>query len=254
MSDQQPVLTEVSDGVMLITLNRPESLNAISAGLTAGLIAAMKQADQDDSVKAIVLTGAGRAFCAGVDLKEISGAGEGNVLDNDKEFVAAFANCRKPLIGAINGIVVTGGLEMAMCCDFLYASSTARFGDTHAKVGVMPTWGMSQRLSRLVGINRAREMSLSGQLIDVQTAFDWGMVNKICSPDSLLEETMEKAKQIAANRTSAVMGIRKLMNNGWATTLTEGLSFEDAWSRPHNNEVDFSEMNDRLSQVSKSNR
>ncbi|NKI15933.1 enoyl-CoA hydratase [Spongiibacter sp. KMU-166] len=252
MSDQQPVLTEIADGVMLITLNRPASLNAMSGGLVDGLSAALNQADSNDDVRVIVLTGAGRAFCAGVDLKELSEGG--SVLDDDVSLTGAFANCRKPLIGAINGAAFTGGLEMALNCDFLYAANTARFGDTHAKVGLMPTWGMSQRLSRIIGINRAREMSLSGSPIDAQTAFEWGLVNKICSGESVLQEAMDKAREIAENHADAVVGIRKLMNDGWETSLAGGLELEDKLSRPFNDAVDFSAMAGRLGQVKKSNR
>lgn len=252
MNDQQAVLTEIADGVMLITLNRPASLNAMSKGLVDGLSAALNLANSNDDVRVIVLTGAGRAFCAGVDLKELSEGG--SVLDDDSHMLDAFANCRKPLIGAINGAAVTGGLEMALNCDFLYAANTARFGDTHAKVGLMPTWGMSQRLSRIIGINRAREMSLSGGLIDAQTAFEWGLVNKVCSGESLVQEAMDKAREIAENRTDAVLGIKKLINDGWKTSLAAGMELEDQLSRPFNQAVDFSVMADRLGQVKKSNR
>lgn len=133
MTDTQDVLSAISDGVMLITLNRPEQYNALSKGLINGLVSAMNEAESNDTVKAIVLTGAGKAFCAGVDLKELSDGAD--MLSDDEALLSAFNNCTKPLIGAINGVVVTGGLEMALNCDFLYASSNARFGDTHAKVG-----------------------------------------------------------------------------------------------------------------------
>lgn len=252
MSDQQAVLSEIRDGVMLITLNRPQHLNAISRSLVDGLVAAMRAAEADAQVRVIVLTGAGKAFCAGVDLKELSEGG--SVLDDDADLLQAFADCSKPLIGAINGVVVTGGLELALNCDFLYAADSARFGDTHAKVGLMPTWGMSQKLSRIVGINRAREMSLSGALIDARTAQDWGLVNRICSAETLLEETLSRAREIAANQAEAVAGIRKLVNDGWAMSLGQGLELEDQRSRPFNASRDFSVMAERLAQVKKSNR
>ncbi|RLQ21875.1 enoyl-CoA hydratase [Seongchinamella sediminis] len=252
MSAQQAVLTELSEGVMLITLNRPQSYNAISRALVDGLVAAMRQAEADDTVRAIVMTGAGKAFCAGVDLKELS-AGD-DVLADDDELQAVFSACSKPLVGAINGVAVTGGLELALHCDFLYAADNARFGDTHARVGLMPTWGMSQKLSRIVGINRAREMSLAGALIDAQTALDWGLVNKVCSAETLLQETLATARQIAGNQTAAVSGIRKLVNDGWQTTLAQGLAIEDERSRPFNAAQDVSVMAERLGQVKKSNR
>ncbi|QFU75415.1 enoyl-CoA hydratase [Halioglobus maricola] len=252
MPNQSPVLTEISDGVMLITLNRPQSLNAMSKGLVDGVVAAMKQAEADENVKVIVITGAGKAFCAGVDLKELSEGGD--VLEADSELQTVFPNCSKPIIGAINGVAVTGGLELALNFDFLYAADTARIGDTHAKVGLMPTWGMSQKLSRIIGINRAREMSLSGALIDAQTAMDWGLVNKVCKPENLLQEVMDKAREIAANHAEAVAGIRKLINDGWCTSLSDGLKLEGERSQPFNDALDFSVMGERLGQVKKSNR
>jgi len=254
MSNQSAVKTEIIDQVMLITLNRPDSLNAISPSLVNGIVSAFDQAENNNDVNVIVITGAGKAFCAGVDLKVISTSDGNSVLDNDDDLIAAFENCTKPLIGAINGAAFTGGLELALHCDFLYACDSARFGDTHAKVGLMPTWGMSQKLSRIVGINRAREMSLSGGSIDAQTAFNWGLVNRICDADNLLQDTLKKAKEIAANRPDAVAGIRMLMNTGWRKNLKSGLKLEEKNSRPFNDKVDFSVMLDRLNQVKKSNR
>jgi len=252
MAKEQTVLIDVHDAVATITLNRPTSLNAMSEGLVAGLISALSQAESDESVHAIVLTGAGKAFCAGVDLKELSKGG--SVLDEDSAIQQALRNCSKPLIGAINGAAFTGGLELALHCDFLYAAESARFGDTHAKVGLMPAWGMSQKLSRIIGINRARELSLSGGSIDAQTAFEWGLVNKIYSAENLLEQTQNKAKEIATNEVNAVQGIRMLMNEGWATNLKQGLELEDKHSRPFNDTIDFSKMSERLNQVKKSNQ
>lgn len=252
MSDQPPVLTEVQEQVMLITLNRPQSLNALSSTMVDGLVAALALAEDDDGVKAIVMTGAGKAFCAGVDLKELSQGG--SVLENDSAFQHALAHCSKPLLGAINGAAVTGGLELALYCDFLYAADSARFGDTHARVGLMPTWGMSQKLPRIIGINRAREMSLSGALINAETALAWGLVNRVCSADSLLADTMEKASEIAGNHSAAVVAIRQLIADGWNTTLESGLQLEDDRSRPFNDDQDLSVMEQRLGQVKKSNR
>lgn len=252
MPDRHAVLSEKLDGVMLITLNRPQRFNAISTALVNGIVEAMTAAENDDDVKVVVLTGAGKAFCAGVDLKELSNGGD--VISNDAALLDAFSHFTKPLIGAINGVAVTGGLEMALYCDFLYAATTARFGDTHAKVGLLPTWGMSQKLPRIVGINRAREMSLGGALINASTAFDWGLVNKICEPENLLSITLDKAKEIAANQLDVVVGVRKLINEGWDTSLSEGLALEYEYSRPFNKAVDVSGMTERLGQVKAHNR
>lgn len=178
------VLVEIADGVAIITLNRPEAMNALSLALRRGLHDAMRRVDADDAVRAIVLTGAGtRAFTAGLDLKELgsqAGAlGAANATSASDNPVKAIESCRKPVIGAINGVAITGGFEVALACDILIASENARFADTHARVGVMPGWGLSQKLSRLIGISRAKELSLSGNFLDAATAERWGLVNRV---------------------------------------------------------------------------
>ncbi|WP_166424650.1 enoyl-CoA hydratase [Paraglaciecola sp. 20A4] len=247
-----PVLTETIGKVALITLNRPDRLNAISEGLSTALIKAIKSADAAKDVNVIVLTGAGRAFCAGVDLKDVAG-NDSNIIES-RDMTDTFAQCTKPIIGAINGAAITGGLELALCCDFLYAADSAIFGDTHAKVGLMPTWGMSQKLPRIIGISRAREMSLSGDIIDASTAMQWGLVNKLCSKETLLEETLTKAQSIAEHIQGNTQKMKKLINEGWQSTLEQGLLLEEKYSFPHNRTVDLAEMMKVLEQVKKKNK
>ncbi|WP_159819295.1 enoyl-CoA hydratase [Colwellia sp. 20A7] len=247
-----PVLTEQIGKVALITLNRPGRLNAISEGMTSALINAIKTADAAKDVNVIVLTGAGRAFCAGVDLKDIAD-NDSNIVE-EREMMETFEQCKKPIIGAINGAAMTGGLELALYCDFLYAADSAIFGDTHAKVGLMPTWGMSQKLPRIIGINRTREMSLSGDIIDASTAMQWGLVNKLCSKETLLEETLTKAQSIAEHIQINTQNLKKLINEGWKSTLEQGLLLEEKYSFPHNKTVDFGEMMAVLEKVKKKNR
>ena len=247
-----PVLTEQHGKVALITLNRPDRLNAISEGLSKALITAIKTADSAKDVNVIVLTGNGRAFCAGVDLKDVAG-NDADIIQS-RGMTDAFAQCTKPIIGAINGAAMTGGLELALSCDFLYADDSAIFGDTHAKVGLMPTWGMSQKLSRIIGINRTREMSLSGDIIDAQTAMQWGLVNKLFSKETLLEETLNKAQAIAEHTQGISQNLKKLMNEGWSCTLEQGLLLEEKYSFPHNRTVDMAEMMQVLERVKKKNK
>ena len=150
----------------------------------------MRDLAEDPEVRAIVLTGAGeRAFTAGLDLKEL-GSDTSNLgaasSDSDDNPVKAIENCPQPVIGAINGVAITGGFEVALACDILIASTNARFADTHARVGILPGWGLSQKLSRCIGLSRAKELSLTGNFIDADTACAWGLVNRVTAPEDLL--------------------------------------------------------------------
>jgi enoyl-CoA hydratase len=194
------VETDIADGVAVVTLNRPEAMNALSKALRAELAAVMVEMDRRDDVRAVVLTGAGtRAFTAGLDLKELgsdaSAMGDATGETPQANPVKAIEQCRKPVIGAINGVAITGGFELALACDVLIASENARFADTHARVGIMPGWGLSQKLSRLIGLYRAKELSLSGNFLDAATAERWGLVNRVVPADQLLSA----AKKLAAD-------------------------------------------------------
>ncbi|MFM2020794.1 MAG: hypothetical protein RJB02_502, partial [Pseudomonadota bacterium] len=165
------VTTQIEDGIAIVTLNRPEAMNALSRALRAELAAAMRAVDADDAVRCVILTGAGeRAFTAGLDLKELgtdtSNLGAANATSAEENPVKAIEQCRKPVIGAINGVAITGGFEVAIACDILIASTNARFADTHARVGILPGWGLSQKLSRMIGISRAKQLSFSGNFLD----------------------------------------------------------------------------------------
>ena len=167
------VLITRDDAVATVTLNRPEAMNALSKALRAELAAAMREVAADDKIRAIILTGAGeRAFTAGLDLKELgadtSNLGAANAKSANENPVRAIELCPQPVIGAINGVAITGGFEVALACDIRIASTNARFADTHARVGVMPGWGLSQKLSRLIGISRAKELSLTGNFVDAE--------------------------------------------------------------------------------------
>ena len=185
------LLIDKSDGVATVTINRPEAMNAMSRGLRVALDQTFKGLRDDDDIRAVVLTGAGeRAFTAGLDLKElgVEGLGAANATTPDDNPVLAVLQCGKPVIGAINGVAITGGFELALACDVLIASTNARFADTHARVGITPGWGLSQKLSRIVGIYRAKELSLTGNFIDAATACDWGLVNRVVPAADLMAE------------------------------------------------------------------
>ncbi len=227
------VLVEVEDRVATVTLNRPESRNAISSELHNQLDAAITELDERDDVGCIVLTGADPAFCAGMDLKSL--ATENRSTQQERQRQAArfemLTPHQAPIIGAINGPTVTGGLELAMCCDFLIASERARFADTHARVGVMPGGGMTIRLPQLVGIDRARRMSFTGDYIDAETARDWGLVVEVVPHEALLPRARELAATIASIPNEYVRELRRGYAEISALSGAEALAAENRWSR-----------------------
>jgi len=236
------VLLDIDDGVAVVTLNRPEAMNALSSALRSQLYRVMTQVDADDAVRAVVLTGAGeRAFTAGLDLKELgstAGAlGSANATGADENPVKAIELCRKPVIGAINGVAITGGFEVALACDILIASDKARFADTHARVGVMPGWGLSQKLSRLIGISRAKELSLSGNFLDAATAERWGLVNRVVPASELLVTAKALARDIASADPDFIAAYKKLIDDGFARPFGEAMALEHERSSAANRAV-----------------
>ena len=215
------VLLDIEDGVATVTLNRPQAMNALSKALRSQLYQVMKQVDADDSVRAVILTGSGeRAFTAGLDLKEL-GSEEGalgapNAEGADENPVKAIELCRKPVIGAINGVAITGGFEVAIACDVLVASTNARFADTHARVGIVPGWGLSQKLSRMIGISRAKERSFTGNFLDAETAKSWGLVNHVVAPDELLPLARKLASDMASIDPAFLAQYKRLIDDGYA--------------------------------------
>ena len=234
------------NGVALVTLNRPEAHNALNRALSEAITTTFAELAVADSVRAIVLTGAGRAFCAGVDLKALTDEPELLSFGPESPIIIALEQCPQPIIGAVNGAAVTGGFELALACDYLFASEQARFADTHARVGILPGWGLSQKLSRIIGVNRAREMSLTGNFIDAQRAEAWGLVNRVRASESLLDEALASASQIADGDPNAVVALKSLMNDGVKETLGNALVMEGERGNAFAKTVDFSQMSDRL--------
>jgi enoyl-CoA hydratase len=208
------VLVDVVDGVATITLNRPGARNALSRALTYALWDAVGAAGDDPSVSAVIVTGADPAFCAGVDLKEVTGetppsaaprdAGMGPERDTNGLF-RFLPVIDKPVIGAINGVAVTGGLEIALQCTFLVASQRARFADTHARVGVMPGGGITVLMAQSMGLRRAVEMSLTGNFLTADEAFGLGLVNHVVPHEELLPFTQRLAADIVDNDQRSVL-------------------------------------------------
>jgi enoyl-CoA hydratase len=233
------ILTELDPaGYAVVTLNRPAALNALSRALMAQLSDAIDALQADPAVRVLILTGAGKAFCAGLDLKELGGGqaalggGEHGVAARDP--VAALARFTGPVIGAINGVAVTGGFELALACDVLLASPQARFADTHARVGIAPGWGLSQRLSRAIGIYRAREVSLTGNWVSAEQAAAWGFVNRVVPADGLLDAARRLAGDMLSCVPEMLVRYKSIIDDGFALPFGEGMNLEKARSREFN--------------------
>lgn len=234
---ESPVLLEVAEGVATVTLNRPAARNAISRRLLSELQSTMTTLARSDDVGAVVLTGRDPAFCAGLDLKELSAGTE--LLDlGDRaaqETSSPWTPLGKPLIGAINGVAVTGGLELALHCDFLIASERAAFADTHARIGVMPGWGVSVLLPQRVGFAMARRMSFTGDFVDAPTALRTGLVTEVVPHDRLLATAQHVAATVAANNRPAVLKLhasyRRIEAEITARQLALELETSNEWRR-----------------------
>ena len=236
------LLVDIADSVALVTLNRPEAMNALSRALRAELHSTLSRLDTDPAVKVIVLTGAGdRAFTAGLDLKELGEDPDGlkaaNATEPSENPAWAVIACRKPVIGAINGVAITGGFEIALACDVLICSTRARFADTHARVGITPGWGLSQKLSRLIGPYRAKELSLTGNFLDAETAYAWGLVNRVVAPEDLISTALKLAADMAQIDAEMLMGYKSMIDEGYEMSLRQGLELEHARSVAHNRGV-----------------
>jgi enoyl-CoA hydratase len=233
------IIVDKSERVGVITLNRPEAMNALSRGLRAALHDAVVELANDPEISVLVLTGAGRAFTAGLDLKELGneGLGAANATGAAENPVLALDECAKPVIGAINGVAITGGFEVALACDVLIASTNARFADTHARVGIMPGWGLSQKLSRSVGIYRAKELSLSGNFLDARTAYEWGLVNRVVEPDELMPAALKLAADMASIPVDTLSLYKKIIDEGYDLPFGEAMDLEQRLSTANNRTV-----------------
>ncbi|MBU9764143.1 enoyl-CoA hydratase [Mycobacterium sp. TNTM28] len=246
------VRTAEHGAVRVLTLNRPESRNALGRELIEELYAALDAADVDEAVRVIVLTGADPAFCAGIDLKEAQSLG----MDYFEKFqshncITKTGELRTPIIGAINGATFTGGLEMALGCDFLIASDRAVFADTHARVGILPGGGMTARLPHVVGAAMARRLSMTGEVVDAARAERLGLVTEVVPHDRLLPRALELAGQIAEVPAPTMAGLKEIYLRGSAPLIGPALDAEQAIAGAQ--ERDFDGLGDRYRAVSQRN-
>ena len=233
-----PLTVTVEDGVAVLTLNRPEALNALSAALRGALVAALDEMDAREDVRTIILTGSGRAFTAGLDVKELESSAT-DVSENvaDTDIGAAISRLRMPIIAAINGLAVTGGFEITLSCDIVLAAESAWFADTHVKIGLLPGWGLSQRLSRAVGVYRAKEISLTARRVTATEAAELGFVNRVVPDADLMGEAMGMARQIAAAQPRVATALKTLIDDGYGLSLDDALRLEAESSTRFNSEV-----------------
>lgn len=221
------LLTGDHGAVRVVTMNRPEARNALGAELIEALYAALDAADADEAVRAVVLTGTDPAFCAGVDLKQAQSLG----LEYFERFqthncITKTGQMRTPIIGAINGATFTGGLEMALGCDFLIASERAVFADTHARVGILPGGGMTARLPRVVGAAMARRLSMTGEVVDAARAERLGLVTEVVPHSQLMERALELAGQIAEVPGPIMAGLKEIYVRGTDPVISPALAAE----------------------------
>jgi enoyl-CoA hydratase len=224
-------------GLTVVTLNRPAVANAMNTQMGRDLLAFFDGVNADPLAhRCIVMTGAGdKAFCAGGDLKERQGMSDETWQAQHLLFeraIRAFIGCPVPVLGAINGAAYAGGCELALCCDFLYASETARFALTEVTLGIMPGAGGTQSLPRAVGERRAKEIILTGRPFSARDACEWGMVNRLCSPEKLLAEALETARRIADNAPISVRQAKHAIHYGLQMDLASGMMLEiEAYNR-----------------------
>lgn len=217
-------------GIAIITLNRPEALNAFDKVVINEVLTALKDAEKDEKVRVIVLTGTGeKAFSAGADIKAMQGmtplrARELSILGNN--LCRTIEDCGKPVIAAINGYALGGGLEVAMACDLRIASEKARMGQTEINIGLIPGWGGTQRLTRLIGKTRAKELVFTGRIIDARTAEQWGLVNMVFPAEGFMEHVRKFVAELAEKAPVALQIAKSLINKGADVDLEVALTLE----------------------------
>jgi enoyl-CoA hydratase len=241
------ILVNKSSGIATVTLNRPEKLNALNRELRSAFCRVMQELRDDPEAGVVIITGAGRAFCAGLDLRELGTSGlreEGNVT-----FVTVIEDMRVPVIAAVNGFAVTGGFELALACDMIIATEEAQFADTHARVGVMPGGGMSARLPRAVGIRKAKELSLTGNYLPAREAELMGLVNRVVRKDELLPVANEIATQILSANQEVVRQMKRLYDLTTRASLHDGLRIEQDFFRAFNSGSSLRDFENRRESV-----
>ncbi|SHI83569.1 enoyl-CoA hydratase [Palleronia salina] len=222
------IIVEIEDHVALIRLNRPDAMNALNSALLGELGQAVREADQNEKVRCIVITGSEKAFAAGADIKEMA---EKSFVDvySDNLFGDSFTpleQCRKPIIAAVAGYALGGGCELAMVCDFIIAADTAKFGQPEINLGVIAGLGGTQRLTRLVGKSKSMEMHLTGRFMDAEEAERAGLVSRVVPAKKLMETAMAAAQKITEKSQLSVVACKEAVNRSYETTLAEGILHE----------------------------
>lgn len=241
------LLTEISDeGWAILRLNRPERLNTLSISLRKALIAEVARLEADPAVRVLILTGNGRAFSAGLEVSEWDSADGPAAGAWAHDPVAALRGFSGPVIGAINGLCVTGGLELALACDLLVAAQGARFADTHSRVGLLPGWGGSVRLAERVGLARATELALTARFLSDQEALDWGLINHLVPPEALLPTALDLARQSLAAPAGGVEAYKALLRKGAGVPYDQALEIERETAIALNSQVSAAEIQARI--------
>lgn len=224
------LLIETTEGITTLTINRPQVLNALNSEVVRELECALYGLDLDAAVQAVVLTGAGeKAFVAGADIREmaeISSYEAREFAGRGQRLMQLINRMRKPVIAAVNGYALGGGLELALACDFIYASEKAKFGFPEVGLGVIPGFGGTQNLARLIGPNKANELVFSGRIISAAKALSWGIVNELFAPEDLLAKALETAREIAGKGPLGVAYAKDAIVNGLNMAKDDGFRYE----------------------------
>ena len=224
----ETIIVEIEDHVALIRLNRPDALNALNTQLLGELCQALEEADANDKVRCIVITGSEKAFAAGADIREMSTKSYVEVFTENlfADADARIAAIRKPIIAAVAGYALGGGCELAMMCDFIIAADSAKFGQPEINLGVIPGMGGSQRLTRFIGKAKAMDMNLTGRFMDAEEAERSGLVSRVVPARKLIEEALAAAQKIAEKSMIAVMAAKEAVNRAYEVPLSEGMLVE----------------------------
>ncbi len=242
------VLVERAEGIATVTLNRPDARNALSSALRRALRDTFVELARDREVGVVILTGAGKAFCAGLDLKELGERGPGSggeIADGGTGLVETIERFPNPVIGAINGYAITGGFELALACDVLIGCPETRFADTHARVGILPGWGLSQKLPRLIGPVRAKMVSFTGNFIDAGEAERWGLLARVVPTAELLPTCRKLARDMLSCVPGAVAGYKQMIEQGYAVPYGESRALELRLSNAHIKSVSAKDIAER---------
>ncbi|WP_299980977.1 enoyl-CoA hydratase [Desulfobacula sp.] len=222
----KPVLFETKEGIAMITLNRPEKRNAINRELLIHLYNYLDEVSSNDKIRVAIITGNGKSFCAGLDLSVIETENLFDPRGDGKDLPDVIEDCKKPIIGAINGHAITGGFEIALNCDFLIASERASFADTHAKVGIHPGWGMTQLLQQAVGQRMAKQLSFTCQFIGTEKAMQCGLVNEVVPHEELIPRAKQISTEICAVNQEMLGVVKDLIKYKNRVTLQEAFAHE----------------------------